>query len=138
MTDPARSAARRISSTSARAGCSGLELAEGELRVAGDRGQRVVQVVRDAAREPADRFHLLRLPELILELTAVGHVLHRPDHPPRASLSVAEDVRLLVHPADRAVRTHDAMLDIVRDAVGDGRAARRPDRVSRSSGCRNA
>ena len=85
--------------------------------------------MRDAAREPADRFHLLRLPELVLELTAVGHVLHRPDHPPRASLGVAEDVRLLVHPADRPVRTHDAMLDIVGDAVGDGRAARRPDRV---------
>ena len=35
-----------------------------ELAVAGDRGEEVVEVVRDAAGEPADRLHLLRLPKL--------------------------------------------------------------------------
>ncbi len=35
-----------------------------ELGVAADRGQEVVEVVCDAAREPADRLHLLRLAEL--------------------------------------------------------------------------
>ena len=36
-----------------------------ELGVAADRGQEVVEVVRDAAGEPADRLHLLRLAELL-------------------------------------------------------------------------
>ena len=40
---------------------------EHEVRVAGDRREQVVEVVRDAAGEPADRLHLLRLPELVLE-----------------------------------------------------------------------
>ena len=60
--------------------------AERELRVAGDRGQRVVQVVGDAARQPADRFHLLRLPQLILEQAPLGDVLHGADHPQRPPL----------------------------------------------------
>ena len=118
VTDPARSAARRISSTSVRAGCSASTSPSASSRVAGDGGQRVVEVVRDAAREPADRLHLLRLPELILELAAVGDVLHRADHLRGPALGVPEDVRLLVHPADGAIGTDDAMLDIVRGGRG--------------------
>jgi len=34
----------------------------------GDHHQRVVKVVRDAAREPPDRLHLLRLAQLLLAL----------------------------------------------------------------------
>jgi hypothetical protein len=37
----------------------GAKLTHRELGIAGNRRQRVVQIVRDAAREPADRFHLL-------------------------------------------------------------------------------
>ena len=54
--------------------------AERELGVAGDRGQRVVEIVRDPAGQPADRLHFLRLPQLILELPSIGDVLHGADH----------------------------------------------------------
>ena len=37
-----------------------------ELGVAGDDGQQVVEVVRHAAGEPADRLHLHRLRQLFL------------------------------------------------------------------------
>ena len=47
----------------------------GHAAVAGDHGQQVVEVVRDAARELADGLHLLRLPELALEPLALAHVL---------------------------------------------------------------
>jgi len=35
--------------------------------VADDRGQQIVEVVRDAAGEAAERVQLLRLPQLLLE-----------------------------------------------------------------------
>ena len=41
--------------------------ADQELAVPGDRREQVVEVVRDAAGEPADRFHLLRLAQLRLD-----------------------------------------------------------------------
>ena len=55
-------------------------LLERERRVAADRGQHVVEVVRDAAGEPADRLQLLALPQLLLELLLLGHVLGHRDH----------------------------------------------------------
>src|SRR5581483_4164841 len=45
-----------------------------ELAVAEDRGQQVVEVVRDAAGEPADRLHLLRLQKLLFEQLSLGDV----------------------------------------------------------------
>ena len=44
------------------------------LQGAGDAGQQVVEVVRDAAGELAHRLHLLRLPQLLLRLEAVSGV----------------------------------------------------------------
>ena len=44
----------------------------GELGVAHDRAEDVVEVVRDAAGEDADRFHLLRVAQLVLEAHAFG------------------------------------------------------------------
>ena len=35
--------------------------AGGQFDIADDRGQQIVEVVRDAAGQPSDRFHLLRL-----------------------------------------------------------------------------
>ena len=43
------------------------DVAQRQRQAAGDRRQQVVEVVRDAAREPADRLHLLRLPQPHLE-----------------------------------------------------------------------
>jgi hypothetical protein len=47
---------------------------EQEVRVAEDREQAVVEVVRDARRKPTDRLHLLRVEELALEHLVLGLV----------------------------------------------------------------
>ena len=46
------------------------QLVEEHLAVTEDRGEHGVEIVGDAASEPSDRLHLLRLPELLLELLA--------------------------------------------------------------------
>src|SRR4029453_10248490 len=48
-------------------------------------------------------FHLLGLPELVLELLALGDVHHRADHPSRAALAVAEHVAAVEYAGVRAV-----------------------------------
>ena len=60
-----------------------------EAGVALDDGEQVVEVVRDAGGELPDGFHFLRLPELRLELEAVGNVLR---HDEQMRLSVEGDV----------------------------------------------
>ena len=45
-----------------------------EIAEADHRGQQVVEIVRDAAGELADRLHLLRLRELGLEVLLLGRV----------------------------------------------------------------
>ncbi len=44
------------------------------LRIAGDHRQQVVEVVRHPAGQPPDGLHLLRLPQLLLELQPFPHV----------------------------------------------------------------
>ena len=51
-----------------------------QVHVAEHGGEDVVEVVGDAAREPPDRFHLLRLTQLEFELAALGNVTHRAEH----------------------------------------------------------
>jgi hypothetical protein len=50
------------------------EVFEQQVGVARDGGEDVVEIVRDPARQPAHGFHLLRLPELLLELHPLGDV----------------------------------------------------------------
>ena len=50
----------------------GREVVRHEVGVAADREDEVVEVVRDAARELSDRFHLLGVAELRLKLRARG------------------------------------------------------------------
>ena len=45
------------------------------LRAAADRGQQIVEVVRDAAGELADGFHLLRLAQRLLGAHAFGDLV---------------------------------------------------------------
>src|SRR5947209_18949668 len=52
----------------------GAEVLEKQVRVACDGGEDVIEVVSDAAGEPADRFHLLGLPQLLLQLDALRDV----------------------------------------------------------------
>ena len=58
-----------------------------DLGVAGDHRQQVVEVVRDAAGEPADRLHLLRVGEPALEPLALADVV-RDDQRGAAALVV--------------------------------------------------
>ena len=48
-----------------------------QIEIAHHGHQQVVEVVRDAAGELADRLHLLRLPQLFLRLFAGGNFLHQ-------------------------------------------------------------
>ena len=59
----------------------GRELEQEELAPARDHGQEVVEVVGDAAGEPADRLHLLGVAELRLERPHRGEVAHDDDDP---------------------------------------------------------
>ena len=93
-------------------GVIGGHLAEGELRIAADCRQRVVEVVRDAAREPADGFELLRLAQLFFELPTVRAVLHGADHANRSAGRVADDVGARLNPADRSVAADDAIFEL--------------------------
>ena len=51
-----------------------LHVLQHQFAVADDDREKVVEVVRDAAGQPSDGFHLLRLPELLFELLPLGDV----------------------------------------------------------------
>ena len=63
-----------ISSRSARSGSSARRSLEQQLGVAENRRQQVVEVVRDAAGQPADALDLLRLRQPLLEQPPIGDV----------------------------------------------------------------
>ena len=63
-----------------------LQPSGGELRVAQDGRQQVVEVVGDAAGQPSHRFHLLRLAELLFDGAALRHVPRVDDQPASARL----------------------------------------------------
>src|SRR3989442_469279 len=94
---------------------------------ASSRSAFAVSMVSHAARQAADRLHLLRLAELPLQVTALGHVEHGADHPHGPARVVALDVRPLLDDALLAARPDDAVLDDVRHAVADGPADRLAD-----------
>jgi transcriptional regulator with GAF, ATPase, and Fis domain len=73
VNDAALLDARRISRSSARTGSVHLGVEE-SFRVAEDDGEQVVEVVGDGAGQPAERLHLLAVPELFLEMFAIGDV----------------------------------------------------------------
>ena len=53
-------------------GAGGGETAQ--LGIAIDDGQQIVEIVGDSAGQFADRLHLLRLPQLLLQLNALGDI----------------------------------------------------------------
>ena len=75
VSDEARSAALAISWAGTAQVRLGAETFQQKFRVARDHHQQIVEVVRDAAGQAADGFHLLRLPQLLLQGAALGDVL---------------------------------------------------------------
>ena len=80
---------------------AGVEAVEDQVGVAEDGREHVVEVVRDAAGEPADRFHLLRLaqlrlavPQRLLGLPALGQVADPGDEEGAAGRVDARDGEL--------------------------------------------
>src|SRR4051794_982622 len=71
---------------------AGADAALREPAVAADHGQQVVEVMRDAARELADRLHLLRLAQLLLERAPPGDVFEHEQVQTGPELGGAADV----------------------------------------------
>jgi len=71
-----------------------LDLPDHQVAVAEDRGQDVVEIVRDPTGEPAHRIHLLRLQQFLLEALALGDIARNRDRPLMipASLRIGESV----------------------------------------------
>ena len=55
------------------------DLAGQERRVGDHDREQIVEVMRDATGQLADRFHLLRLPELFTQVLSFGHVFDQGD-----------------------------------------------------------
>jgi hypothetical protein len=91
----------------------GADPSPGDLAVAADDGQQVVEVVRDAAGELPDRLHLLRLAELVLEHAALGHVAQHEQMAAGEELGVRAD---LEHPAAAVLL---AVPDVLEHPLGD-------------------
>jgi hypothetical protein len=54
-----------------------LQAALGDLQIAADDGEQIVEIMRYAAGQLSDRFHLLRLPEHVLGLAPVHAFLRQ-------------------------------------------------------------
>ena len=94
----------------------------GEPGVAEQDRQQVVDLVGDAAREPAEALHLLRVPQLLLEPAHVGDVGREAGEAHDLPRLVADGLAAVVHVDDRAVRAHHAVLGLVAvEPAGPGR-----------------
>src|SRR5439155_8325512 len=82
------------------------QAAEEHLTVAGDHVQQVVEVVGHAAGQTADRFDLLRLPKLLLELAALRDVTEDGEVTAGKEVGARRELQL----PDAAVGAHDAQL----------------------------
>ena len=114
----ARSPAAVISSTPRARSSPARRRRSERLAVADDHRQQVVEVVGDAAGEPADRLHLLRLPELLLERPPLGDVHgHRDQGVPFAGIGGRHQLDRQQHGAGRVIAALQHDLDVVHVAV---------------------
>ena len=107
------------------------QLVEKKIAVAENGGEKIIEVVRDAAGELAERFHFLRTNELILELFAGRHVHERADESDRFAIAVADDVRPFEQVEIRAVQMTEPVFPRplfarVRQGVANARDRARP------------
>ena len=95
-----------------------------QVAMADDRGQDIVEVVRDAAGELADDLHLGRLGDLALELGFLAIVLEQQKHRGVAEAAQAGDgqrhrLGRLADETDREVARHGRPARVAADRVGD-------------------
>ena len=136
MSAAARSVARCTESMRAARGLEHLEVVLQQLDLPAHDREHVVEVVRDAAGEPADRLHLLRLEQLLLEGLAFGDVAEHDDLElgRRASRRRSGDSLISTHTdvAPRVDQPGLARLSARRRAGPDGARARRCRRAGRT------
>src|ERR1700730_17792355 len=84
-----------------------------EVEIADDHAEQIVEVMRHAAREVADRLHLSRLRQLLLGDTLLGDVLDDADHLRRLSLGIAKYSGALMDPANGPVGPDDTVIDSI-------------------------
>ena len=94
--------------------------------MADDRGQDVVEVVRDAAGELADHLHLGRLGDLALELGLLAIVLEQQQHRGVAEAAHAGDgqrdrLGVLAREPDREIAGHRRAAGVAAHRIGDRR-----------------
>ena len=94
--------------------------------MADDRGQDIVEIVRDAAGELADDLHLGRLGDLPLELGFLAIVLEQQQHrriaePAQAGDGQRHRLARLAREAHRDVARHGRAAGIAPNRVGDRR-----------------
>ena len=86
-----------------------LQLVEEEIAVAENGGEEIIEVVRNAAGELAERFHLLRANELVLELFARRNVHERTDELHGPAERIADDAGALEQIEIRAIQMTEAI-----------------------------
>src|SRR3954469_14388474 len=91
------------------------ETVHDEIGVSADRDEEVVEIVRDTAGEPAERFHLLRLPQLLLEALPLSQVFDDGDEINRVALLIAVNADGQIHGYEAAVLA--AILFLARVAI---------------------
>ena len=92
-----------------------------QFQAAGDAGEQVVEIMREAAGQLADRFHLLGLQQRLLRLAALGE-FHRFRHDADDdAITVAYRAHLEIEPAPATHRQIDANLAPHGFALGDQR-----------------
>ena len=93
-----------------------------ELEIRRDVRERIVDLVRDAARHRPDRCEAIAEEQLRLEHLLVGHVLRRSDQRLRTPVvALDDDDAATVQPPDRPVSERDAVIELERPVGGDGR-----------------
>ena len=99
-----------------------VEALDQELAVAGDGRQQVVEVVGDATRQPPDRLHLLRLPQLLLEGPLVGEIANDRDMTSRPHVRGRDELDAAlpaVGPVQCHLRVHRPFLEEARPQTVD-------------------
>ena len=95
----------------------GRKIGQRELRKARNDGQYVIEIVSDAARQPAQRFHLLRLPQLLFDPLPRRDIGQRALIVEDRAIFVPHDPRIFQHGDDLAVAPAQFILNVLKTAI---------------------